>query len=238
VANKTRERALVETARKLYPWFPPGEILDYEKPDFVLVDGNDRIGIEVTELFQPPKHGSKYGPHVVVKFHQRVMAIAERHAQSLPPLDVLVYFNYRHHLDDAQACAEALIEFVRSHPCGTFGQLQGIPYGFGTIRIAEPTANVIPRWRSLDSGDTLKATREIITTVISEKNRLVPSYREKVPRVWLLIACSFGNFANNFFVPRDVDSWKFDYDFDKVLLLSSENGVFNLLNRDEPAKKG
>src|SRR5207249_6669221 len=131
----------------LYPWFPPGEIVDYEKPDVLLVDGDNRIGIEVTELFQSPKHGSKFGPHVIAKFHRRVMEIAERLAQPLPHLDVLVYFNYRDDLRDAEACAQNLIEFVQSHPCGTYGMLDGIPNGFSVVRIAEPWANEIPRWR-------------------------------------------------------------------------------------------
>jgi hypothetical protein len=135
VADKRRERALVETARKLYPWFPPGELVDFEKPDVLLVDGDTRIGIAVTELFQPPKHGSKFGPHIVAKFHQRVMQIAERRAQSLPPLDVLVYFNHRHDRRDAESCANALIDFVQSRPCETYGMLDGIPYGCSVVRI-------------------------------------------------------------------------------------------------------
>src|SRR3954462_9887246 len=121
MTDKIRERALVETARKQYPWFPPGELVDSETPDVLLVDGDTRIGIEVTELFQPPKHGSKFGPHVVAKFHKRVMQIAERLAETLPPLDVLVYFNYRNDLRDPESCARALIDFVRTHPCETYG---------------------------------------------------------------------------------------------------------------------
>jgi len=232
LTNKHREIALVETARQQYPWFPPGEIREYEKPDVLLVDGDDRIGIEVTELFQPPKHGSKFGPHVVAKFNRRVMEIAGRRAQSLPPRDVLVYFWDRHHLDDEESAARALIDFVQAHPCGTYNMLDGIPYGFGVVRIAEPLANQIPRWYCLPTGETLIATHEMIEKAIAEKNRLVPSYRLKVQRVWLLIACSFADFANNFDVPADIDAWRFDFDFDKVLLLSSENGVFDLLRRN------
>jgi hypothetical protein len=122
-------RALAEKARRLYPWFPPGEITDFEKPDLLLIDGDDRIGIEVTELFQSPKHGSKFGPHVVKKFHQRVMQIAERRAQSFPPLDVVVYFEYRDHLNDQQSTAAALVNFVHAHPSGTYTKLDGIPHG-------------------------------------------------------------------------------------------------------------
>jgi hypothetical protein len=167
--DKTREGVFVETARKLYPWFPSGEIGDYEKPDILLVDGDDRIGIEVTELFQPPKHGSKFGPHVVATFHQRVMEIAERGAKSLPPCDVLVYFEYRDHLNDPELCAEALIDFVRTHTCGTYHKLDSIPHGFGVVRIAEPIANAVPRWRCADPGSTVEATCEILAAVIAAK---------------------------------------------------------------------
>lgn len=232
MADKFRERALVERTRRDYPWFPPGKIVEDEQPDLMLVDDDDRIGIEVTELFQPPKHGAKFGPHVVAKFHRRVMEIAERRGQLLPVLEVLVYFDYRHHLDDAEKCANALVEFVRAHPSGTYGELDGMPDGFAVVRIAEPTANIVPRWRCLDSGETVEARREMIAGVIRAKNRLVPSYRLKAARVWLLIACSLADFANNFWVSRDIDSWRFEFDFDKVLLLSSDGKVYDLLRHE------
>jgi hypothetical protein len=235
MADKHREIALVQTARKQYPWFPPGEIREYEKPEVLLVHGDDRIGIEVTELFQPPNQGSKFGPHVVAKFNRDVMEIADGRAQSLPPRDVLLYFWEGHHLHDAEAAPQALIDFVQAHPNGTYDMLDGIPYGFSVLRIADPIANEISRWRCLSTGETLTATREMIEKRIAEKNRLVPSYRRNDPplsRVWLLIACSFADFANNFNVPEGIDTWRFDFDFDKVLLLSSESGVFNLLRRE------
>src|SRR5262245_11589957 len=232
MANKAQERALLETARKLYPWFPPGEIFEHETPDFLLVDGPDRVGIEVTQLFQPAKHGAQYPPHQVARFHQRVMEIAEGRAEALSPLDVLVYFSYRHHMKDAAVSAQALIDFVQTHPCGTYQMLDGIPHGFSVVRIAEPLANHIPRWRCFDSGETLAVTQEMLTAVIREKNKRVRAYRANVDRVWLLVASSFWQFASNFYVPRDVENWQFDFEFDRVLLLSSESGVFNLRRRE------
>ena len=144
------------------------------------------------------------------------------------PLDVLVYFSYRHHMNDAEASAQALIDFVQTHPCGTYEMLDGIPHGFSVVRIAEPLANQIPRWHCLDSGETLGVNPEMLGAVIREKNHRLPMYRANVGRVWLLIASSFWQFASNFYVPREVETWRFDFDFDKVLLLSHESGVFNL----------
>jgi hypothetical protein len=231
--DKTKERAFVETARKLYPWFPPGDIVEHEAPDFLLLDGTDRIGIEVTQLFQRPKHGARHPPHEVARFHQRVMEMAEQRATLLRPLDVLVYFSYRHHMSDAAASAQALIDFVQAHPCGTYEMLDGIPHGFSVVRIAEPLANQIPRWRCQDSGETLGVTQEMLSTIIREKNRRVAAYRANVDRVWLLIASSFWQFASSFYVPREIDDWRFDFDFDKVLVMSQENGVFNLQRSEQ-----
>jgi hypothetical protein len=235
MADKARERAFLETARRLYPWFPPGEIVEHEAPDFLLVDGADRIGIEVTQLFQSPKHGSPYRPHQVAKFHRRVMEIADRRAKSMRPLDVLVYFDYRAQMDDPEASAQALLKFVGAHGSGTYDQLDGIPHGFSVIRIAEPLANQIPRWYCLDSGETLAVDAEMLSQIIRSKDRLVPTYRRSADRVWLLVASSFWEFASNFYVPKEAENWRFDFDFDKVLLLSSESGVFNLQRSDRAA---
>ena len=56
----------------------------------------------------------------------------------------------------------------------------------------------------------------MLSTIIREKNRRVAAYRANVDRVWLLIALSFWQFASSFYVPREIDDWRFDFDFDKV----------------------
>lgn len=151
------------------------------------------------------------------------------------PLDVLVYFDYREHMDNAEGSAQALIDFVKGQVPGTYSQLDGIPDGFSVVRIAEPLADQIPKWYCLDSGETLGVDAEMLSKIIRSKNRLVPTYRRSVDRVWLLIASSFWEFASNFYIPREVEQWRFDFDFDKVLLLSYESGVFNLQKADKAA---
>ena len=110
--------------------------------------------------------------------------------------------------------------------------LEGTPAGFSVVRIADPVANVIPRWRCGDSGETVEATRDLIADVIAKKDPLVPLYRATVPRVFLLIASNFADFANNFYVRGNLSDWQFDFSFDKVLLLTSEQGVFDLQRND------
>ena len=163
------------------------------------------------------------------------MEIAEQRAAALRPLDVLVYFSYRHHMSDAAASAQALIDFVQAHPCGTYEMLDGIPHGFSVVRIAEPLANQVPRWRCQDSGETLSVTQDMLSTIIREKNRRIAAYRANVDHVWLLIASSFWQFASSFYVPREIDDWRFDFDFDKVLVMSEESGVFNLQREQRPS---
>lgn len=230
MADKKRERAIIECARRVHPWFPPGDIVEDERPDFRLVDGDDEIGIEVTQLFQPPRDGSRFPPHEIAQFHRRIMQIAEQQAVTLPPLDVAVYFDYREPLSNAHKVAASLVDFVQTHPverCETFDNLV-VPPGFSVIRIAQPWANEVPRWRVWDSGETLLITPEVLRATIAGKNSLVSDYRASVDRVWLLIAATFFPLASTYAVPNDIKSWRFEFDFDKVLMMSDESGVFDL----------
>lgn len=138
-------------------------------------------------------------------------------------------------MSDAAASAQALIDFVQTHPCGTYQMLHGVPHGLSVVRIAEPLANRVPRWRCLDSGETLSVTKEMLSTIIREKNRRVATYRANVDRVWLLIASSFWQFASSFYLPREINDWRFDFNFEKVLLMSQERGVVNLQRSEQGA---
>jgi hypothetical protein len=239
MGDKGLELALAEKARRAYPWFPPGEFVpvSQDPPDLLLIDGGRQIGIEVTRLFQAPKDGARHAPHEVANFHRRVMVAAERQAAELPPLDVLVYFNYVDQLSDVKKVAASLVEFVKTHPVDTSETFSlDVPQGFSVIRIAHPTANQVPRWRCLDSGKTANLEYDLLAAVIRRKNKRIATYRASVDQCWLLIATTLWPFASTFSVPRDIGDWRFAFDFDKVLLLSDESGVFSLVPEDDAAQ--
>jgi hypothetical protein len=222
------ERALIERLRLLYPWFPPGHTStgDYP-PDFVHCSGDDRIAIEVTRLFHPPDrrgHERRAGESHRRQIMQRAEARAR--AEHLPVLDVLVHFADQEL--DREATAHRLIEFVKAHPvewCETFNNVEGL----GVVRIARPLVGVVPRWNCAEGGHEPVLTYEQLDARIQRKNRDLPRYRANFNHTWLLIASTLFPLSASFGIPGAIEQWAFNFDFDKVLLLSEPSGkVFNL----------
>lgn len=230
MSKSGEERALVERLRLLYPWFPPGHTsTGDDPPDFVHDTGNERIGLEVTRLFHPADASGeerRVGESRRARIMQRAESLAQ--AEGLPALDVLVYFG-DHQIVDREATARQLVEFVRTHPVErteTFDNVDGL----GVVRIARPLAGLVPRWTCGESGHEPVVTRAQLEATIQRKNLDLLRYRARLrsrlaPHC-LHIVSAVGQFQC---ASRRSDRWRFEFDFDKVLLLSEPNGkVFNL----------
>jgi hypothetical protein len=81
----------------------------------------------------------------------------------------------------------------------------------------------------------LLITPEVLRATIARKNSLVSDYRGSVDRVWLLIAATFFPLASTYAVPSEIQGWRFEFDFDKVLMMSDESGVFDLQRLEQVA---
>jgi hypothetical protein len=235
------EIGLVETTRRLYPWFPRGELsAGKNPPDVVLASEGEHIAIEVTQLFHPAAPTSKYPRQQIAQFRRdvatRAQAIAT--AEGLPVYDVLVYFWNDEPLVNLESAARALVEFVKSHPvddCQTWDRFD-VPFGFGVIRIARPTANHIPYWRGHDGGSEPTLTREFVAAYIARKNARLNTYRDDYDQAWLILISTLFPLSSSFSVPAASNEWEFEFDFDKVLLVSEQYGVFNLTRAVVEAK--
>jgi hypothetical protein len=223
-----QERWLIERTRQLYPWFLPGEIRPAEDPpDFVLLSNGERIALEVTRVFHP-KGDARFPRRETESFQPKIMRRAEDLARQrgLPVLDVLVYFGdpEPRRLEET---AHSLVEFVREHlveNCETFD----LPGG-GVIRIMRPRANQVPRWTCGPAGSEPTLTQEQLAETIRKKNADLRRYRERYNCVWLIVASTLFPLSASFSVPDEAEEWSFEFEFDKVLLLSEPRGrVFSL----------
>jgi hypothetical protein len=217
----------------LYPWFPPGELrAGPNPPDVVLVSEGENIAIEATQLFHPAEPSAKYPRQQVTQFRRDVAARAREIAmtEGLPVYDVLVYFWNTEPLNDLESAARTLVEFVRNHPvddCQHWDRFE-VPRGFGVIRISRPRANAIPKWHGYDGGNEPTLTRELVASYIKRKNDRLAHYRSGYSRAWLVIISTMLPMSSSFTVPDAANEWEFDFDFDKVLLVSERTGVINL----------
>lgn len=232
--KKKVERHFVEKARQTSSLIPKGEIVESEGPDFLIETGSEILGIEVTQLFQPSPAGA-FPKRAVESFQDKVTREAEEVYQKSGgrSVDVLVFFDEKSQGQvGCRSMAKALADFVKNHygaerDAKTY-QHGDVPAGFSVIRIARPLDGT-NKWQAGKFGCTVRLKRSFLADEIKRKNRLVPKYRERVSRVWLLIIASFLPLSGSFSVPNEIETWDFSFDFDKVLLLSEEdNKVFEV----------
>jgi hypothetical protein len=228
-AKKRFERGLLDRARRLSGIFPADQPVDREEPDFLFEF--ERLGVETTQLFHS-KGDALFPRRQVESFHRSVMQRAEgmARAQVLPPLNVLAYFNEQESLRDLDAAAASLVTFVREHPttdCET--HTWPLPSGFGVVRILALSHDAQPTWRCSETAYVPRLDYDFLASTISSKNARLGSYRMRADRVWLLIAAELFPLSSSFSVPPEIENWTFPFEFDKVLLLSGEDGrVFEL----------
>ncbi|MGH9396306.1 MAG: hypothetical protein ACRD18_05590 [Terriglobia bacterium] len=233
--NKKMETWFIEEARKICPMIPAGQVIEAESPDFLVQTESETLGIEVTRLFQP-KAASAFLPRQVESFQDKTIHKAENLYTSSGgrPVDVLVYFEDEKKGLDCTRMAECLVDFVR----GRYGdheddirnyQFPDVPPGIFSVQVARRLDGKTNVWQRGHIGRTLLLDHALLAGEIKRKNELVPRYREKARRVWLLLVADLFPPSANFSVPNGVTEWKFDFDFDKVLLWSRGDGkVFEL----------
>lgn len=227
--EKEIERRFIEKAQQLGLQLPPGTVVECESPDFLIKTCSETLGIEVTRLFQPAA-ASRFDPRQVESFQDRVMRVAaDLDKPNDPPVDVLVYccWDGAKQPRDCRQMAESLVDFVRSHYKERHGpetyQRPDVPQGFDVIRVARPLDGTTNRWQAGHTGQGARLEQHFLSDEIGRKNKLVPHYRKRADQVWLLLVASMFPLSGTFSVPREINTWKFEYDFDRVLLLSEED---------------
>ena len=232
VTKKRIERAYLELARTWHAAFPQGSLVESEAPDFLVSSPECRFGFEVTQLFQSPSN-SPFAPRQIESFRDWVIRRAEAiySLSGNPSVDVNAYFSVRPaEKQRKEQLAQAFAEFVRANypqdgKVLNFSESERastLPSGFGAVSIARPLLGGSRRWFAGGVGETKLLTYDLINEVISAKNSLVAGYRARANKVWLVIAVDIFPFSASFSVPAEVDTWRFDHEFDQVLLLSRQ----------------
>lgn len=241
MVNKRAERVYLEWARAHYALFPSGDISESEEPDYIVSGPEGPLGVEVTQLFQPCSD-SNFTPKQTESFQEKVIRGAEDiyYKAQGHPVDVRVYFSIRpNQKQDKQQLACAIADFVHANYPQEKNVLRfresdpatPLPPGLGAISIARPLSDPASRWFAGAAGKTELLTYELVAETIAKKNARIPSYRAHAKWVWLLIVVDLFPSSATFSAPREIEAWKFCYDFDQVLLLSREEEKVWALSR-------
>jgi len=120
---------------------------------------------------------------------------------------------------DKREMPRMLAEFVKANLPGptetlNFGSLK-LPEGFGSMSIWQESRD----WRCGEGGSySVSDIREALTSSITAKNRLVPTYRKNLApgaQVWLLPYSTFA-VSRGMEIPYGIEQWRFNFGFDRV----------------------
>ena len=231
--KKRGERWLIEEARRRSTIFPAGDLTIYESPDWLIQSAF--VGIEVSELLRP-RRAEQFSGAQLHSFQSDVVKRAWRFycRQGWPDVDVLVFFqNEWNRKRDPQEYGVALAQHIsRNLPeengiitlsCSNANECME---GTSVIRISRRIGG---RWQAGGAADGVQLEYLDIASRIASKNARVPLYRTRVPgfAIWLLLTTNI-RVLRSVGIPREIASWRFTFDFDKVLLMPWDDDVIEL----------
>ena len=195
--KKQVETWVLNTARSISTLIPSGDVESRESPDFLIQTQAGAVGVEIGESLCPAgEDGIK--PVQRESFHKTVVKLAEEEyysATDVKHVFVWVYFR-RHGNLNKRAMANDLAKFVKVKVAA--GKLSSfmddLPDGFSTIHIGASSRE----WVSLESaGYTVSDVYNQLSSLITDKNKLLPQYRVNVPNtpMWLLLWTGTAVFA-------------------------------------------
>jgi hypothetical protein len=192
-----RESHFVERLITAIPELSAATLIRREAPDFVLLLGHHRIGVELTEFHLAPEVGTKpYAETTALRRHIVRSAQAAHTLNGGPPLYVTCAFHDREVIarrdtkELSQQIARAVLSTTQNHEIAA-GAVT-VPYNLLPRAVAK-----IWCWASVDGKDLLWNPMVAgwvadippgqVAAVINKKNRKVSTYRAGCDEVWLTI---------------------------------------------------
>jgi len=231
--NQEMEQYIIQEFREYYKHFPNGELIQDEKPDFTIINGDKVIGIEIAEVFQDSHvldKGSQLKKQEVIedKFEKTLLKAIEKYTNK--NIAIGVDFNTFHsfainEIDSlVQECLPHTFEFILNNNEG-FIRITNHPFMFRFplpkqvnsiwIEILSPD---IPSFNTQSQGGTESnlQLKHIEPTLLKHQKAKV-KYK-LCDEYWLLIR--EGNYYAGSFSDVEIET-PIESTFDKVFLLRS-----------------
>jgi hypothetical protein len=197
--KKALERLFVNEVAAIFPDFPPGTIVNTERPDFLISGGSQVTGIEVVNYVRgQDSGGSDYRRNEML--WQQIADEARREFESNHSAPLMVHFLW--HSDrylrkaDVPRMAVSAAKIIAVHmPQNIFestrivgDKLVGTPLHalVSSIRVTRVRNRRQASWSSIVAGFMSVTTNEL-QQLIASKSINVPEYLQRCDEVWLLI---------------------------------------------------
>jgi hypothetical protein len=243
------ERIILEAARNAGAPIPTGERDGKEPaPDFLFDTDDGRLGIELTELLCPGGSGGTKGdgllPIKKEAIHKEIIAIAQKQyygTEGTQPARAHVVFANsigECSTKQRQELGHALCDYVRINLKRAKSDRTEMPSGFSTIVIVPESGDW---WHDECVAYTVDDIRRQLAQRIAAKNRKIQKYRTGLhpcAQIWLLLHTG-SSVTRHVAVPRQIQEWRFSFDFEKVFwFVFEENRIIEIQSADHPVTPG
>lgn len=243
--KKKQEIWLLERFRDLYPEFPVGTVVPYEKPDFLVgTEQGAVVGIEVREWFCDEESAGGSPSRRKESLNARIVQRSQElySAWNLSQVNVGVNFDSQCSLKERQleTLAAEIAGIVARHVPSAAGQSEAVRYPepswkelpseVMSIFIYRPPVERDVIWAAEGGGILPTVTARHIEEVIRVKEPLLAKYRESANFVWLLIAAAGFNTSGFCEVDPELGQHRFNSAFDQVFFLQVSRGILLRLN--------
>lgn len=193
--QKQRERFLLEIF--LQTQNLPIDITDErEAPDFLVNYEGRVVGIEVTELFVPPRDGTTLQAHESLTNRIVQRAKADYQRRGCPPIHVSIGFAPRCDLrnTDRDKLSKALVDFLASRPLAQWERKHWkpddswqLPCEIGFVHALGVPDQEFVHWVVPRAGWVHSLTAALLQARIDQKASRIETYRSATSENWLLI---------------------------------------------------
>jgi hypothetical protein len=227
--DKQRERWYFEALRRALPEIPAGTPEEPEPPDFVVGDGSQRLGLELTVFHLPPAVGER--PHQEQQsLKDHIVSAAEAiHADwGGPALYVSIYFDPHRVLTkkNIQPLSREIASSILRAPSPRsmrepveleWGQR---PQGISGVQIHPSVDGHDKLWHADSGGWVADITSTHIARIVAAKSRVASLARGRCDRLWLVVVHDLFSRAAPAELTTDAAEATYHGPFDRLIWLT------------------
>jgi hypothetical protein len=230
--KKELERWQLERFKETCPSFPQGEIIESERPDFLIENSAGKFGIELTQLYRndsdtalPPQATESLRKQIVDRAHGLYKEAGG------PPLWVTVYFSLVSELRKSLVpeLANRIADLVAATPVGidsrieleADGDVPDFPDEIDSIHIRRLPILTEGFWNTWSVGFIPTYGPDQLQKIIDKKEKNISSYLDRCEAIWLVIVVGGFAISSTVNFGDDVYNQSYTSAFDRVFVFEN-----------------
>ena len=241
IDKKNRERLFLDEAMSLSQYFPEGEIINSEQPDFIIINTNVFIGVEMVDYIRGQNQDdSAYRRNEILWQKVADATKLKYEYQHSDPLMILFHWYPHRYLRDSEIeelANEAAKAVIRNTSLSDYDSIQisSSDLGDGKLSLYVHTISV-RRVNYINQVICSYAYAGLVSVIageiqvlINKKDKKVADYLKKCQEIWLLIVADGVRISSSIDISPNTLNTQFKSQFNRVLFYDRERKrVFDL----------